>query len=50
MYDDKFYQYTGEKGKKDKWFNECVTNDTMSLKNIYTQIEDKRKRRNSIPN
>ena len=50
MYDDQFFQYTGEKREKDKWFNECITNDTMSLKNIYTQIEDKRKRRNSISN
>ena len=47
MYDDKFYQYTGEKGKKDKWFNECVTNDTMSLKNIYRVIK-KKKIKNSI--
>jgi len=47
MYDDKFYQYTGEKGEKDKWFNECVTNETMSLKNIYRVIK-KKKIKNSI--
>ena len=41
MYDDQFFQYTGEKREKDKWFSECVTNDTMSLKNIYRSIHDK---------
>ena len=50
MYDDKFYQYTGEKGEKDKWFNECVKTDGVLLTDIYTQLKHKRKLKNNISN
>jgi len=50
MYDDKFYQYTGEKRENDKWFNECVKTDGVLLTDIYTQLKHKRKLKNNISN
>jgi len=43
MYDDKFFNYTGEKRKKDSWFDECVKKDTLLLKDIYRVLTIKNK-------
>ena len=48
MYDDKFFKYTGEKSKRDKWFNECVKKEPMLLKDIYRVIKDKRGKYNRV--
>jgi hypothetical protein len=50
MYDDKFYQYTGEKREKDNNVNECVKNKSVLLTDIYTQLKHKRKLKNNISN
>ncbi len=43
MYDDKFYQYTGEKREKDNNVNECIKITSMLLKDIHIVIKNKRK-------
>jgi hypothetical protein len=48
MYDDDFFQYTGEKREKDSLFNECVKSNGVLLKDIYTQIKNKRKQSISV--
>lgn len=42
MFDDEFFQYTGEKREKDNPMNECVKNDRVLLKDIYRVIKKKR--------
>jgi hypothetical protein len=41
MYDDKFFNHTGETRKRDSSLNECVKKDTLLLKDIYRVIENK---------
>jgi hypothetical protein len=43
MYDDQFFQYTGEKREKDKNVNECIKITSMLLKDIHIVIKNKRK-------
>jgi len=44
MYDNKFFKHTGEKRKRDSWFDECVKKDTLLLKDIYIRISNKKKK------
>lgn len=39
MFDDDFFQYTGEKRLKDNPTNECIKKDRVLLKDIYRVIE-----------
>jgi hypothetical protein len=48
MYDDDFFQYTGEKSEKDSLFNECVKPKGVLLKDIYRVIKNKTKRINNV--
>lgn len=45
MFDDEFFQYTGEKREKNNPMNECVKNDRVLLKDIYRVI---RKNKNKL--
>lgn len=44
MYDDNFFKYTGEKEKRDSWFDECIKKDTLLLRDIYMFIKNKKKK------
>ena len=44
MYDDKFFKHTGETRKTDSSFNECIKKDTLSLKDIYRVIKNKKRK------
>ena len=43
MYDDEFFEYTGEKREKDNQVSECVKNDRVLLKDIYRLLRSKKK-------
>jgi hypothetical protein len=43
MYDDDFFQYTGEKREKDSSFKECVKSEGVLLKDIYRVIRKNKK-------
>jgi hypothetical protein len=42
MYDDEFFQYTGEKREKDSSYNECIKSESVLLKDIYRVIRKKK--------
>jgi hypothetical protein len=48
MYDDQFFQYTGEKRQKDSSFKECVKSEGVLLKDIYRVLKNKTKRINNV--
>jgi hypothetical protein len=43
MYDDDFFQYTGEMREKDSSFKECVKSEGVLLKDIYRVIKKNKK-------
>ena len=43
MYDDQFFQYTGEKREKDSSFNESIKSESVLLKDIYRVIKKNKK-------
>ncbi len=48
MYDDKFFQYTGEKDMKDDSVNESIKIKPILLKDIYRVIKNKKRKRNNV--
>ena len=42
LFDDEFFQYTGEKREKDYKVSESVKNDSVLLKDIYRVIKKKK--------